>query len=98
MYAAAIKLAYRPDREGGEHVLVPGGKVGMWIAGSLAFAITLISMIVAGISPEAGSRLVFLVKVVFFTVLFIGFGLILYFRGVLKKKRTRLQPDQTAMC
>ena len=89
MYAAAIKLAYRPDRQSaGQAVLVPGGKAGIWLAGSLAFAITLGSMIVAGISPEgADSRAVFLGKVVFCTVLFIGAGLILYFRGAMKKRR-----------
>jgi glutamate:GABA antiporter len=89
MYAAAIKLAYRPDRQAaGQAVLVPGGKAGIWIAGSLAFAITLGSMVVAGISPEGpGSRAVFLGKVVLCTVLFIGAGLILYFRGAMKKRR-----------
>jgi amino acid transporter len=87
MYAAVIKLAYRPDRNTTPHaVLVPGGKVGIWIAGSLAFAITLGSMMVAGISPEGPSnRVVFLGKVVGCTVVFIGAGLILYFRGVRKK-------------
>lgn len=87
MYAAAIKLAYRPDRQGGQNVLVPGGKVGIWIAGSLAFAITLGSMIVAGISPDGpGSRAAYLGKVVLCTVLFIGVGLTLYFRGARKKR------------
>lgn len=86
MYAAAIKLAYRPDRETGEHVLVPGGKAGIWIAGSLAFTITLGSMIVAGISPDGpGSRIAFLGKVVVCTFVFIGAGLILYFRGAMRK-------------
>jgi amino acid transporter len=88
MYAAAIKLAYRPDRRAnGEAVLVPGGKVGMWVAGSLAFLITLGSMIVSGISPEGpANRFVFLAKVVGCTVGFIGIGLILYWNGARKKK------------
>jgi glutamate:GABA antiporter len=87
MYAAAIKLAYRPDRRSNaQAVLVPGGKAGIWIAGSLAFLITLGSMAVAGISPEGPtSRPIFLGKVVLCTVGFIGVGLILYFRGVMKK-------------
>src|ERR1700746_1566031 len=35
MYAAAIKLAYRKDRTENPHaVLIPGGKLGVWIAGS----------------------------------------------------------------
>jgi amino acid transporter len=87
MYAAAIKLAYRPDRGAStQAVLVPGGKAGIWLAGSLAFLITAGSMIVAGISPEGPtSRLIFLLKVVGCTVAFIGAGLILYFRGAMKK-------------
>ena len=89
MYAAAIKLAYRPDRAStAEAVLVPGGKAGIWIAGSLAFSITLISMIVAGISPEGPTtRLVFFAKVVVCTVGFIGIGLLLYWNGSRKKSR-----------
>ena len=89
MYAAAIKLAYRPDRRGdAEAVLVPGGKAGIWIAGSIAFLITLGSMIVAGISPDGGgSRWIYLIKVVVSTVVFIGFGLILYWRGARKKAK-----------
>jgi amino acid transporter len=87
MYAAAIKLAYRPDRQSsGQVVLVPGGKPGIWIAGLLAFLITLGSMVVAGISPEGPtSRPIFLAKVVGCTVVFIGLGLILYWRGARKK-------------
>jgi amino acid transporter len=87
MYAAAIKLAYRADRRAGDQaVLVPGGKVGMWIAGSLAFLVTLGSMIVAGISPEGPTnRLIFLVKVVAWTLGFISIGLLLYWRGATSK-------------
>jgi glutamate:GABA antiporter len=87
MYAAAIKLAYRPDRHtSAQAVLVPGGKPGIWIAGSIAFLITLGSMVVAGISPEGPtSRPIFLAKVVACTVGFIGIGLILYWRGARKK-------------
>lgn len=89
MYAAAIKLAYRSDRGSNEQaVLVPGGKPGIWLAGSLAFLITLISMIVAGISPEGPTtRIVFLAKVVACTAVFIGIGLALYWNGSRKKLR-----------
>jgi amino acid transporter len=87
MYAAVIKLAYRPDRKANDQVvLVPGGKAGVWIAGSLAFLITLVSMIVSGISPEGPSnRFVFLGKVVACTVGFIGIGLLLYWNGARQK-------------
>jgi amino acid transporter len=93
MYAAAIKLAYRPDRQARDQfVLVPGGKVGMWIAGSLAFFITLGSMVVAGISPEGPtSRPIFLAKVVACTVGFIGAGLLLYWRGARAKSREQVR-------
>ncbi len=34
MYAAVIKLAARPDRASDPHaVLIPGGKIGVWLAG-----------------------------------------------------------------
>ena len=87
MYAAAIKLAYRPDRKDSDQVvLVPGGKVGIWVTGSLAFLVTAGSMVVAGISPEgATSWVVFLVKVIACTAVFIGVGLILYWRGARSK-------------
>ena len=93
MYAAAIKLAYRPDRRSSDQVvLVPGGKVGIWIAGSLAFLITLGSMVVAGISPEGPtSRPIFLAKVVVCTVGFIGAGLLLYWRGARAKTREQVR-------
>jgi glutamate:GABA antiporter len=93
MYAAAIKLAYRPDRKANDQVvLVPGGKVGIWIVGMLAILITLGSMVVAGISPEGGtSRLVFLAKVVGCTLGFIGVGLLLYWRGAKAKAKGSLE-------
>jgi len=80
MYAAAIRLSYRQDRQaGGQAVLVPGGKPGMWIAGALAFLITLGSMALAAIPPGGENKIVFEGKLVGCTVLFIGVGLVLYF-------------------
>ena len=36
MYAAVIKLAYRKDREENKNaILIPGGRLGVWIAGCL---------------------------------------------------------------
>jgi amino acid transporter len=87
MYAAGIKLAHRPDREADGHgVLVPGGKPGMWIAGSLAFLITLGSMVLAAIPPGGENKVIFETKLVGSTVGFVGTGLILYWRGARKKK------------
>jgi glutamate:GABA antiporter len=87
MYAAAIKLSYRKDRAGsGQAVLVPGGKVGIWVTGTLGFLITAGSMALAAIPPGGvKSKAIFEAKLVFWTAAFIGAGLILYWRGARKK-------------
>jgi amino acid transporter len=86
MYAAAIKLAYRPDRNaGGQAVLVPGGKPGIWISGSLAFLITLGSMALAAIPPGGENAFLFEAKLIGCTVAFVGAGLLLYWRGARRK-------------
>jgi amino acid transporter len=87
MYAAAIKLAYRQDRAAGaQAVLVPGGKAGIWLTGLLGFIITLASIGFAAIPPgDVKSKPLFEAKLLFWTVAFIGSGLILYFRGATKK-------------
>jgi amino acid transporter len=89
MYAAAIRLAYRPDRTAGGHgVLVPGGKTGIWITGSLAFLITLGSMVLAAIPPGGENKLVFWAKLFGSTLVFVGTGLVLYWRGARKKRQS----------
>src|SRR5690349_3408969 len=66
MYAAAIKLAGRKDRLENPHaVLIPGGKVGVWVASGIAFAVTLLSIAVSLFPPgDSSNRTLFLVKVV----------------------------------
>ena len=88
MFAAAIKLAGRPDRTANPHaVLVPGGKAGVWIACALAFSITLLSIIVSVFPPgDSSNRKLFLIKVIGTTVLAVAVGLILYFWGAAKKR------------
>ena len=88
MFAAAIKLAGRPDRMANPHaVLVPGGKTGVWVACSLAFSVTLLSIIVSVFPPgDSSNRRLFLIKVVGTTVLAVAVGLILYFWGAAKKR------------
>jgi glutamate:GABA antiporter len=83
MFAAAIKLANRPDRNTNpQAVLVPGGKPGVWIACGLASAVTLLSIIVSIFPPgDSSNRLLFVVKVTCTTIGMIALGLILYFRG-----------------
>jgi hypothetical protein len=91
MYGAVIKLAYRQDRNSGGAVLVPGGKPGVWFAGSLAFLITLGSMALAMIPPEGEKTFVFEAKLIGCTVAFVGTGLLLYWRGARRKARSNVQ-------
>jgi amino acid transporter len=89
MYAAAIKLAGRKDRLENPHaVLIPGGKPGVWLASGIAFAITLLSIIVSVLPPgDTANRGLFLIKVVGSTLGALALGLTLYYRGVQAKKR-----------
>ena len=88
MFAAAIKLAGRPDRTANPHaVLVPGGKAGVWMACTLAFSVTLLSIVVSVFPPgDSSNRKLFLIKVIGTTVLAVAVGLILYFWGAAKKR------------
>jgi len=89
MFAAAIKLAGRPDRVANPHaVLVPGGKAGVWFACILAFLVTLLSIVVSVFPPgDSSNRRLFLIKVIGCTVASVALGLILYFRGARSKAR-----------
>jgi amino acid transporter len=88
MYAAAIKLAYRPDRtSAGQAVLIPGGKIGVWIAGVLAFVVTLGSMALAMFPPEDVKNVwLFEVALVGSCAVAVGIGLVLYWRGARSKR------------
>jgi hypothetical protein len=92
MYAAAIKLANRKDRLENPHaVLIPGGKLGVWIASGIAFSATLLSIIVSLFPPgDSSNRALFLIKVVGWTLAAMALGLILYHRGAKTKKREAL--------
>jgi len=91
MYAAVIKLSYRADRASPGAVLVPGGKAGVWFVGLLGFVITAGSMGLACVPPgEAPSKLRFVVLLILCTVVFIGVGLILYWRGARSKSGDRV--------
>src|SRR5215467_8678937 len=89
MFAAAIKLAARPDRTTNPHaVLIPGGPAGVWIASGLASAVTLLSIIVSVFPPgDSSNRTLFVIKVAGTTVAAVALGLILYFRGAYRKRR-----------
>ena len=92
MYAAAIKLAYRPDRRTTpEAVLIPGGKLGVWIAGGLGFLVTLLGIVLSFIPPgETENKLLFEVKLVSGTAIAVLIGLILYWRGARQKAKLEL--------
>ncbi|HWC18739.1 MAG TPA: APC family permease [Terriglobales bacterium] len=83
MYAAAVKLAYRPDRsQPSDVVLIPGGLVGVWTAGLLGFLICLLSMALSMIPPgETTNKFVFELKLIGGTGIAILAGLILYWRS-----------------
>jgi hypothetical protein len=87
MFAGVIKLASRPDRAANPHaVLVPGGRMGVWICGGLGFVVVLIGIAVSLIPPgEATSKLGFELQLLIGTVVSILIGLALYWRGARRK-------------
>ena len=88
MFAAVIKLAHRKDRKENPHaVLVPGGIPGVWICGSLGFAVVLIGILISFFPPgNSASRLGFFLNLVAWTVGFVLIGLFLYWRGARAKQ------------
>ncbi len=95
MYAAAIKLAGRENRTASAHaVLIPGGKAGVWIAGGLGFLITLGGIVLSFVPPgESENKIVFSIKLVSGTVIAVGLGLVLYYRGVREKRLASFQGE-----
>jgi glutamate:GABA antiporter len=89
MFAAVIRLARRRDRAENSHaVLVPGGRLGVWICGSLGFLVVLIGIVVSAIPPgDATNKLGFEMQLLIGTVVSILVGLVLYWRGVRSKSR-----------
>ncbi|HEY6905346.1 MAG TPA: APC family permease [Candidatus Acidoferrales bacterium] len=89
MYAAVIKLSYRPDRNANPNAaLVPGGRIGVWVAGLLGFAVVVGGIVLSFIPPaEATNKWLFEAKLIGGTVGGVLLGLILYFRGARAKAR-----------
>jgi glutamate:GABA antiporter len=87
MYAAAIKLSGRPDRESNANaVLIPGGRFGVWLAGGLGFLVVLIGIALSMVPPgESANKWLFETKLIGGTGLFVLIGLFLYWRGASKK-------------
>jgi glutamate:GABA antiporter len=88
MFAAVIKLVNRPDRRTNPHaVLIPGGKVGVWLTAGIGFLIALVCMVISLVPPgDSTNKFLFEVKVVAMTVVAILFGLVLYWRGAREKR------------
>jgi amino acid transporter len=89
MFSAAIKLARRPDRsENKQAVLIPGGFLGVWLAGGVAFFVTLLSIALSLFPPgESSDRASFLRRTLYWVVGALAVGLTLYWRGVKGKQR-----------
>lgn len=87
MFAAVIKLARRKDRNENEQaVLVPGGRVGVWICGGLGFAVVLLGILVSLVPPgDSSDKVGFEMKLVGGTLASILLGLVLYWRGARRK-------------
>ncbi len=89
VYAAIIRLAYIEKREASKDVvLIPGGKFGVWLAGSVAMVVTVFAIVLSFV-PAAGEaqKWLFELKLVGGTIGGIAIGLILYFRGARAKRR-----------
>jgi len=88
MFSAVIRLRRRRDRVENPHaVLVPGGQAGVWICGTLGFAVVLIAIVFSVIPPgDTSSRTFFEFKVALTTVVSILVGLGLYWRGARRKR------------
>lgn len=89
MFAAAIKLMKLPDRRENVHaVLIPGGKLGVWLISGIGFLIVLVGIVVSLVPPgESSNKLGFEMKLVGGTVAALAIGLFLYFRGARTKAR-----------
>ena len=87
MYAAAIKLAWRPDRnERNGAVLIPGGKMGVCFCGILGLLAVVAGIIFSVIPPgEETNKSLFEAKLILGTLATIGTGLVLYYRGARQK-------------
>jgi glutamate:GABA antiporter len=87
MYGAAIKLAWRGDRNANPHaVLVPGGKLGICIASGLSLAVVILGIALSFVPPGgATNNFWFEGKIIGGTAGAVLLGLILYFRGARSK-------------
>ena len=91
MFAAVIKLSRRPDRKANPHaVLVPGGRVGVWVCGALGFAVVLIGIVLSFFPPGGSDPFVFELDVIGGTAGSVLVGLLLYWRGARTKAQGKM--------
>lgn len=88
MFAAVLKLSGRKDRHENPHVvLVPCGKVGLWVSGVVGFVVVLIGIFVSLVPPgDTPNKTSFEIRLVGGTLTAILVGLILYWRGARSKR------------
>lgn len=91
MYGAVIRLAYRKDRGANPNqMLIPGGRTGVWLAGSLGLLVVVAGIVLSLIPPvETVNKWLFETKLVSGTAFSLAVGLVLYFRGARQKARER---------
>jgi amino acid transporter len=86
MFAAVIKLAGRKDRQENPHaVLVPGGRLGVWICGALGFVVVVFGIGLSFVPPGGESTAIFEIKLIGGTMGAVLIGLFLYWRGARSK-------------
>jgi amino acid transporter len=82
LFVALPVLQKKGVGDGGDLLTVPGGKGVTWILCLLGFVATLFSIILAMTPPEGtDDPVLFLVKIIGGTILFLGAGLVFYMRG-----------------
>jgi glutamate:GABA antiporter len=88
MYAAVIKLAWSEDRgKNKAAVLIPGGKFGVCVCGTLGLLAVVASIFFSLIpSGEETNKALFEIKVIGGTMGTLAVGLILYYRGARLKR------------
>jgi hypothetical protein len=69
-------------------VVVPGGRLGVCIAGGLGLVVVTVGIVLSFVPPgDSSSKILFETKLIAGTALSILLGLILYYRGA-RRKRT----------
>jgi amino acid transporter len=89
MFAGVLKLAARKDRsENPQAVLIPGGKIGLWLCGVLGFLVVLVGIFVSLVPPgDTINKWSFELRLLGGTVASVFLGVVLYWRGARQKTK-----------